>query len=149
MKTIFDKAVRSELIERINSLDEHCKANWGKMNVYQMAKHCTIWNDWVFGKNNPTYKRDLLGRIFGSMALKSNTKDDRPMLKNMPTGKAFTVKGQGDVEKEKKIWVSQIDEYENYSNPAFIHDFFGKMTYEQIGILAYKHFDHHLRQFGA
>ena len=55
----------------------------------------------------------------------------------------------GDIESEKKKWISLIEGYENYSNPGFIHDFFGKMTKEQIGILAYKHTDHHLRQFNA
>jgi hypothetical protein len=42
-----------------------------------------------------------------------------------------------------------VEAYANYSNPGFVHDFFGKMTDEQIGIFAYKHADHHLRQFGV
>jgi hypothetical protein len=42
-----------------------------------------------------------------------------------------------------------VDGYEHYSNPDFIHDFFGRMTREQVGQLAYKHTDHHLRPFGA
>lgn len=52
-------------------------------------------------------------------------------------------------EGKKAEWISLINEYENYSNPKFIHDFFGKITKEQIGILVYKHTDHHLRQFGV
>jgi hypothetical protein len=150
MKTIFDKTTRDELISRINSLDENSKAQWGKMNVYQMAKHCSIWDAWVLGKNNTTYKQEFLGRIFGKMALKSNTKDEKPLGKNMPAGKAFTVKEKdGNVEAQQKIWMNLIAEYENFSNPGFIHDFFGKMTIEQIGVFAYKHTDHHLRQFNV
>ncbi|HLW39010.1 MAG TPA: hypothetical protein VKX31_01370 [Brumimicrobium sp.] len=42
-----------------------------------------------------------------------------------------------------------IKEYESYQNPNFVHDFFGEMTNEEIGILIYKHCDHHLRQFGV
>jgi len=45
--------------------------------------------------------------------------------------------------------VQQVADYAHFSNTGFIHDFFGKMTREEIGILAYKHLDHHLRQFGA
>lgn len=149
MKTIFDRAVRNELIIRINLINENSKASWGKMTVYQMTKHCTKWDEWVLGKDNPAYRQELLGKIFGKMALKSNTKDDRPIQKNMPAGRFAVKKGTGDVEDQKRLWVSLIEEYENYSNPAFIHDFFGKMTPEQIGIFAYKHADHHLRQFGA
>jgi hypothetical protein len=87
MKTIFDRATRDELITRVSALDEKSKPHWGKMNIYQMTRHCTVWDEWILGKN--------------------------------------------------------------YSNEDFIHDFFGKMTKEQIGVFAYKHTDHHLRQFGV
>jgi len=150
MKTIFDKSTRDELVQRINSLKEDNKPVWGKMNVYQMSKHCTIWNEWVLGKNNFVYKQEFLGKIFGKMALKSNTKDDKPIGKGMPAGKAFTVKETvGELSPQKSNWIDQIKSYEHFSNDHFIHDFFGKMTKEQIGIFAFKHNDHHLRQFNA
>ena len=50
---------------------------------------------------------------------------------------------------KKKEWILLIKGYESYSNPTFIHDFFGKMTREEIGLLVYKHTDHHLRQFNS
>ena len=150
MKTIFDPAVRDELTRRVDTLDENNKALWGKMNVYQMTRHCTIWNEWVLGKNNPVYKQEWLGKIFGKMALRSNTKDDQPLGKGMPAGKAFTVKQkEGDLNTQKKILLDLITDYEHFSNDQFIHDFFGKMTREQIGVFAYKHSDHHLRQFNV
>ncbi len=150
MKTIFDKSTRDELVQRINSLNEDNKSVWGKMNVYQMSKHCTIWNEWVLGKKDTVYKQDFLGKIFGKIALNSNTKDDKPIGKNMPAGKPFTVKETvGNLPSLKLIWTEQINSYENFSNDEFIHDFFGKMTKEQIGIFAYKHNDHHLRQFNV
>lgn len=149
MKTMFDKATRAELTARVNALDETSTPLWGKMDVYQMAKHCNIWNEWILGKNNPVYKQEFLGKIFGKMALKSNTKDDKPIGKNMPAG-VFAVKGkESDLASKKAYWTQLIAGYENYSNEDFIHDFFGKMTKEQIGIFAYKHADHHLRQFGV
>ena len=150
MKTIFDKATRDELINRINSLNENSKAQWGKMNVCQMTKHCLLWDEWVLGKSNLKYKQGFLGLIFGKIALKSNVKDDRPIQQNMPAGKDFIIKNRnGDIESQKSIWKQRIADYEHFSNPDFIHDFFGKMTVEQIGIFAYKHSDHHLRQFNA
>jgi hypothetical protein len=150
MKTIFDRSTRDELITRINSLQENFQALWGKMNVYQMTKHCAIWNEWVLGKNNPIYKQEFLGKIFGRLALTINTKDDRPMSKNMPAGNAFTVKeSDGDFVDQKERWQLLLAEYEHFSNERFVHDFFGKMTTEQIGIFTFKHNDHHLRQFGV
>ena len=150
MKTIFEKSTRDELIARILKLNENGKPLWGKMNIYQMTKHCTNWNEWVLGKNNPVYKQELLGKIFGKMGLKSNTKDDKPIGKNMPAGKAFTIKEkEGDIQIQKTVWTNLVADFEQFSNDRFIHDFFGKMTKEQIGIFAYKHNDHHLRQFGV
>ncbi len=148
MKSVFDKAVREELINRIHSLSPNSQPGWGKMSVYEMAKHCTTWDEWVQGTHSPVYKQEFLGKIFGKMALKSNTKDARPLQKNMPAGK-LKVMGSGDAAQQKQQWITRVEGYANYSNPAFIHDFFGKMTQEQIGVFAYKHADHHLRQFGV
>lgn len=150
MKTLFDQATRDEVIQRINALNTDCMSQWGKMNVYQMAKHCTIWNEWVLGKSDHNYKQGFLGLLFGKMALKGAVKDEKPMMKNAPAGKEFIVKEKdGDLSFQKQAWIDLIKQYESYSNPGFIHDFYGKMTDEQIGIFAYKHSDHHLRQFGV
>ncbi len=150
MKTIFDNAVREELIMRINSLSEVNKAQWGKMNVFQMVKHNSYWNGWILGKDYHTYKQAFMGKIFGKMALRNMIKDDKPLDKNIPTSSQFKVKETNeDLKAEKLKWISLTKSYENYDNPDFIHDFFGKMTKEQIGILVYKHTDHHLRQFGV
>jgi hypothetical protein len=150
MKTIFDPAIRDELTTRVKALDENNKALWGKMNVFQMTRHCSIWNEWVLGKNEISSEQGFLGKLFGQMALRSNTKDDKPLGKNTPTGKAFTVKKkEGDLNAEKKILINLIADFEHFSDDQFMHDFFGKMSREQIGILAYKHSDHHLRQFNV
>lgn len=150
MKSIFDESNRAALINRIKTVNERSRSQWGKMNVYQMLKHCTIWEEWIQGRNKPTYKQELLGYIFGKWALNSMIKDDKPFKRNVPTSAFFKVKElNGDLESEKRKWISLIEGYENYSNPGFVHDFFGKMTKDQIGILAYKHTDHHLRQFDA
>lgn len=148
MKTLFDAVFRDELIQRIQSIDENRTPLWGKMSVYQMARHCTYWNDWVLGNGDFVYQQAFLGKLFGKMALRSNTRDDKPIGKKMPTGKAFKfMEKEGDLSAQKAIWKTQMDQFAHFSNDLFIHDFFGKMTREQIGIFAFKHNDHHLRQF--
>ena len=73
MKSILDQQTRKELITRINSLNEHSTAQWGKMNVAQMLKHCAQWEEMALGKKK--YKQSLLGKIVGKMALKDMMKD--------------------------------------------------------------------------
>ena len=149
MKTIFDENIRAELIERIEQINKNNKAEWGKMNVSQMLAHNTYWNAWILGKENHTYRQTFIGKIFGKIALNKMIKDEEPFDNNIPTSDQFKVKGEfASLDSEKSKWIILIKEYENYNNPNFVHDFFGKMTTKEIGVLVYKHTDHHLRQFG-
>lgn len=147
MKSILDQPAREELITRINLLDENSKAQWGKMNVYQMLKHCVLCEELYLGKTK--HKRAFMGRIFGKTGLKNILREDRPFPRSAPTSDAFKVKEEsGDVESEKKRWIALIEEYGNYSND-FVHWFFGPMDKDQVGQFVYKHNDHHLKQFNV
>jgi hypothetical protein len=147
MKSIFDKATNAELIRRIGMLNENSKAQWGKMSVYQMLKHCTLWEEMISGEKK--FKRMSLGRLFGKIALKSLIKDEKPMRHNVPTVPEFNITDHGDIMAEKKKWLAMMQAHERFSNENIVHPFFGKMTKEQTGYLGYKHIDHHLRQFNC
>ncbi len=147
MKTVFDKAIRDQLIARIGALSEQSTAQWGKMNVYQMMRHCTLWEEMALGKKQ--YKRAFIGRLFGKLALRGLMKDDSPLTRSTPTLPELRITGDGDVAAEKAKWISLIGEYERCPDAGIIHPFFGKMSREQIGYIAYKHIDHHLRQFNS
>jgi Protein of unknown function (DUF1569) len=146
MKSIFDPSTRDELKNRIQLLDVNSTAQWGKMNISQMLRHCTKWDEMALGKTK--YKQSFIGRLFGKMALKDMMKDE-PMKKNLPTVPSFKVKEQINISEEKIKWLRLLDEYEQYSGNGFIHPFFGMMTKDQTGYLVYKHIDHHLKQFNA
>lgn len=149
MKTTFDKAAREQLINRINSVDEANAAQWGKMTAYQMLKHCRLWEEMVRGQI--PCKRSFIGRVVGPMVLKSMTKSDTPLQHSTPTSPEIkAIEGStGDLSAEKKKWVAYMEDYEHFVVDGFIHPFFGRMTKEEIACLAYKHADHHLRQFNA
>jgi Protein of unknown function (DUF1569) len=146
MRTIFDKTTRDEIINRIHSIDQNSAAQWGKMNVSQMLRHCTKWDEMALGKKK--YKQSFIGKLFGKMGLKNILKDET-LKKNLPTVPSFKIKENIDFTEEKKKWIRLLDEYEHYSNDGLIHPFFGAMTKEQTGYLVYKHIDHHLRQFNV
>ena len=147
MKSVFDQTVRNELIGRIHSLHENSQRVWGKMNVYQMIRHGAQWDEWI--QNNTGTKQALIGRLFGKTALKKVLKDEAPLSRNTPTLPEFKIKETGgNIESAKEKWIALIHAYAHFSAPGFVHPFFGKMTREQVGLMAYKHADHHLRQFG-
>ncbi|WP_316847586.1 DUF1569 domain-containing protein [Pedobacter psychrodurus] len=148
MKTIFDENLRTQLIERINTLNVNSTALWGKMNIYQMLKHCSTYEEMMLGKNQ--YQRVFLGKLFGKMALKEFTQDESPIKQKTPTLSQLKIKEKsGDVEKERKKWIALLNEYANPSDAEIVHPFFGKLSQEQVGQLVYKHTDHHLRQFNS
>ncbi|MFL5789356.1 MAG: DUF1569 domain-containing protein [Flavisolibacter sp.] len=146
MKSVFDKTTRDELINRINLLNENSTAKWGKMNVYQMLKHCILWEEMLLGKKQ--YRQSLLGRLFGKIALKSMLKDE-PMKPNLPTVPSFKIRSNGNVAVAKAEWIKLLNEHAQRKNSGIIHPFFGKLTDDQAGQMAYKHIDHHLRQFNC
>jgi hypothetical protein len=148
MKTMFDKTVRSELIDRINMLNEHCTARWGEMTVSQMVRHNALFEEMLLGKR--LYNRVFMGRLFGKVALRSLIKDDEPIKRGLPTAKGFKVTSDTiDLVAERARWVALIEEYDRVADTTFVHVFFGKISREQAGRLSYKHTDHHLRQFGC
>ena len=136
----------NELMNRINSLNENSTAQWGKMNVSQMLKHCTQWDEMALGKTK--YKQSFLGKLFGKMALKDMMKDE-PAKKNLPTVPSFKITENVNFAEEKKKWLGLLEEYAHYSSDGFVHPFFGPLTKEQTGRMLYKHIDHHLRQFNS
>ncbi len=148
MKSILEKTTRDGLIGRAKNLSADSTALWGKMKVCQMMIHCRLADEMFLGKKN--YKRQFIGVLFGKIGLHRLLKDESPIPRNAPTSIAFRIKdGDYNFSVEKNKWIGVIEEYSNFSNPVFVHWFFGRMTEEQIGKFVYKHIDHHLRQFGV
>lgn len=148
MKTVFDVSVREELINRILLLNNEHTAQWGTMNVSQMLKHCNLCDEMFFGKI--MIKRVFIGRLIGPMLLKKALKDDQGFGKNSPTSLLLKTSGQQyDLDQQKRERIKSIEKFADYNNHNFVHPFFGPMTKDQVGFFAYKHSDHHLRQFNA
>ncbi len=150
MRTIFDDKTLDQLIIRAEKIDDTAKAEWGKMNLYQMMKHCIKNAELLQTKQH--YNRLFIGKIFGKLALNSTLKNEKIMSKNSPTHPEFKIKENGNVGDIKLDFINALKGYKklttnDYKN--FVHPFFGKMNYNQIGQWEYKHIDHHLRQFNA
>jgi len=146
---MFDENVRRELIERMGKLSVESRSLWGKMSVAQMLKHCRLWEEMIH--ENKLFKRPLIGRLIGPLILKKvlNTPEFR---KNSPTIPEMVVTGTAiDLNQERNRLTVLIEKYLKYDQPdnSFTHPFFGKMTRDQIGKLAYLHLDHHLKQFNS
>ncbi|MEM6737113.1 MAG: hypothetical protein AAF620_13695 [Bacteroidota bacterium] len=152
MNTVFEYQLVEDFKNRIERIDESAEALWGKMNLKQMLKHC-IENEKLMLREKKL-KDVFIGRLFGQMALKSDIKDEKPLGKNSPTHPDLKMKGVvvlEDVETLKSEWKHLLEKYLDISTDhynGFVHPFFRKMNYAQVGIWASKHINHHLSQFG-
>jgi hypothetical protein len=147
MKSIFIPEDNQIIISRINSLTPENKAQWGKMSVDQMFKHCTEAVNVAFGVNE--LKVNFLMKLFGKM-LKNKVLNSE-FQKNSPTAKEFIFTDKYDFEASKKELIAAFSKFSegHQSIKLTKHPFWGKMTYEDWDKLMWKHLDHHLKQFGA
>lgn len=149
VKNIFHKEAFEEIISRVNALTPASQRLWGKMTVSQMLAHMTAALKVVTADTPPP--RMPVGRLIG-WTLKKKVYDDSPIQKSMPTAPSFLIKEDKEIEAEKAALLRQLGLLTQKGLTGvhnIVHPFFGKLTGEQWGLGIWKHFDHHLRQFGV
>ena len=147
MKSIFDTEAHQEILNRIENLNENAAANWGKMNVGQMAWHCQGPFNIMLEKNDYGMKPSWFAKVF----FKKSLYNDKAWRKNLPTAKFLKTKDQKDFNAEKPKLINLINEvYSKRDKKEWKeHPAFGYFTNDQWGQMQYKHLDHHLKQFGV
>jgi dihydropteroate synthase len=154
MDSLFTEEGKQKFIARINNLTPDSKANWGKMNVAQMLRHCQLSINNTVGKfdtGNLGFFMKMMSSIVGKQG-KKQIVYGAGFKKNMPTMKAFVITGNQDFETEKKNLLEAIETLHAKGIKKELtdkHSFFGKMSVEEWDILHSKHLDHHLSQFGV
>ena len=147
MKSLFTTEAHSEIISRLEKLDENTQAHWGKMNVGQMVWHCQGPFHIMLEKNDYGMKPNWFAKVF----FKKSLYNDKTWRKNLPTAKFLKTKANKDFTTEKTKLKVLIDEAYSHRdktewNP---HPGFGYFTADQWGQMHYKHLNHHFRQFGV
>lgn len=150
MKSIFNTEDHQEILNRIEKLNKNSTANWGKMNVGQMLKHCRIPMEVALGKREMKAKAGFLKKIM-FMVFKPLMYNDKPWKRNLGTAKELIITDSQVYETEKNSVVNLVNEFANKKDNTNWpeHPLFGNFTTEQRGKMQYKHLDHHLTQFGV
>jgi len=149
MNNLYNDTDVNNIIERLVKLTPDSKRQWGTMDVAQMLAHCNVSLETAMGLNFP--KRKLIGLLFGNL-LKRKFIDSKPMVKNSLTEEHYiTNKNVYDFEKEKAKAINLVRTFYNNGPEKCTkhkHSYFGNLTPNEWAILKWKHYDHHLRQFG-
>lgn len=150
MKSIRNEQCREELISRINSLSPDAKAAWGRMTVDQMLSHLVQSGELPFQSSVPDASTWMSRTVIKPLAFYL-----LPIPKEVPTSPEIDQQQNGrppqGFETDKVQAIELLNKLGTVA-PDFKcldHPFFGKMSAKEWGLLAYKHADHHLRQFGA
>lgn len=149
MNSLFNPADRDALARRIAELEPGALRQWGRMDAAQMLKHCSMALGDLLG-NRPVKQR-LLGKLVTPL-IRGQIFGDRPFRRNAPTDPLYVVSDPQDFEAERARLATLIDRVVQRGaarTEGMVHPFFGRLSGAQWGRLIYKHFDHHLRQFGV
>ncbi len=149
--SLFNAQKRAEIIARINKLQPDAAAQWGRMSCPQAVCHLTDQFRGMFGESEPTHLNSFMKKtVIKWLALYVIS-----VPKNIPTLPEFDQDKKGtkpaDFESDRRLLIGYIEKFAGA--PADFkwaaHGAFGKLNRNEWNILAYKHLDHHLRQFGG
>ncbi|MBI3137042.1 MAG: DUF1569 domain-containing protein [Sphingobacteriales bacterium] len=147
VKNLFDPAVKQEIINRIHTLTPQSPRQWGKMNVAQMLAHLQQPIEVALGR------RTIKGTFFFNLVMplfKKTLWDEKPWKKGLPTDATYIMTGESkDFNTEKAKLLELVSQFNETGITTEKHPVFGRMTIEQWSKSAWKHIDHHLKQFGA
>lgn len=150
MNNLHNTTDAEAIIKRLERLTDDSQRLWGTMSVSQMLAHCNVSLETAMGLNFP--KRKFIGRVLGKL-LKLKFLNHKPMVKNAMTEDMYVIHSNAfEFQKERNRAITLITTFcqngpeKCTSHP---HSYFGKLTPKEWGILKWKHYDHHLRQFGV
>jgi hypothetical protein len=148
MPTVFDTASRNALVSRIDRLTADSRPAWGRMNVGQVVCHLSQSLRLATGELVCKPRGGLLSwtplarLVIHKLPFPKGAPTAPELLDTVP---AATLEEDRVVLRELLERVGRIGPDAEY--PA--HPAFGTLRGLDWGVLIYRHFDHHLRQFGV
>jgi len=145
MPTIWDAARRNELQNRLLQLTPETPARWGRMTAPRMVAHLADSARMALGEL-PVASKNLPIRY---TPLKQLVIYWLPFPKNAPTAPELISQTSIDFEHERNAasaLLQRLASPPDGGRPD--HPAFGRLSESAWGVLVYRHYDHHLRQFG-
>jgi hypothetical protein len=148
-KNLLDNAAVKNIIARVMQLQPYQKAIWGEMNATEMLLHCNLCNTQILSGDmpyQPTGFKQLLLRILALYI----APDFKKNVASAPRNHTKGIIKQNEFENQRIQFIAIMHEFARRTTPIILtHPAFGNLNTNQWGIAAWKHMDHHLRQFGV
>jgi hypothetical protein len=146
-KSLSSPSARQELVDRLRRLTPRSSANWGRMTAPQMLAHVADWMLMASGEL-PVASKNLVLR---HPPLKQLLIYVLPFPKGVPTAPELLARRPADWQAEQDMVCDRVQSFDKLfaRNEWPEHPAFGRISPQAWGVLAYRHTDHHLRQFGV
>jgi hypothetical protein len=147
---VFDASAVEAQLRRLESLTPDTRPQWGTMSAPAMLAHLNVAYEMLYDGTHPRPNPVL--RFILRTFVKKGVVGPKPYPRNTPTAPAFRIAGPRDFGKEKARLVAYMQRVLHDGRAAFEGReslSFGPLTASEWSVLFSKHFDHHLRQFGA
>ena len=148
MPTLAHAPTRAAVLARLARLSPDATPAWGRMNAPQVLAHLTDALRMAVGELSCRGKHVPIARTFPVKHLFLYV---LPIPKGAPTSPDLIARTADDWAGEQARCAALVARFDAPAAPAAWpdHPLFGPLTGPQWGRLAYKHLDHHLRQFGV
>lgn len=146
-KSLYNARARQELLARLERLTPDATPLWGRMTAPRMLAHLADWMLMAKGELKAAAKnRPLRYPLVKQLVIYW-----LPFPKGVPTAPELISRKplewaiERAAVRQHVLWFESLNP--NATWPE--HPAFGKMTPRAWGVLAYRHMDHHFRQFGV
>jgi hypothetical protein len=146
VKSLSDARARVELLERLERLTPDATPRWGRMTAPQMVAHLADWMLMASGELKTAARSGVLRYPpFKQLAIYW-----LPFPRNVQTSPELLARKPSEWWAEQASVRERVQSFERLyaESPWPEHPVFGRMTPRAWSVFAYRHMDHHLRQFG-
>lgn len=147
MTSLFEPTANRKVTQRIDRLTPRHAPRWGRMSVGEMVCHLNDYFDVALGR---VAARPIGNTITQALGRWIAIYLPLPWPRNIRTLPEFKATNPADFERDRSALRANVHAFAERKdrtdwpfNPAF-----GKLSDNQWAVLAYRHLDHHLKQFG-
>jgi len=148
MGSILDEKDRRAIVTRMQSLTASSTRRWGQLDVTGMLQHLQLSARMTLGELEvPSVNK----KPFQMFPLKHLVLYVLPFPKGAPTAPLLKPVDVSTFAEERDALLELLERIGTGPREGIgpAHPLFGILTWQEWGVVTYKHADHHLKQFGA